>query len=97
MRIMRVSLVVGAVVAAVATGGTAVAASAAAKSPCYVVAKRSTPVYDFGASAQAGTLKKGQKHGSACSPVSLDGTNVVFLNRRLYVMKADVSIKKAGG
>ena len=92
MRIMRVSLTVGAVVAAaVATGGTAVAAPAA-KSLCYVVAKKNTDIRDVKTGNKLGTLKKNKSRDSACSPVDFKEKVVLVDNGKNYVLYSDVSI-----
>ncbi|MFB9906886.1 hypothetical protein [Allokutzneria oryzae] len=71
---MRVSLVVGGLVASVAiAGGTATAAEAgqgAARGVCSVTAKKDTPIFDADLYA-VGTLKKGKSHGSACNSVNV--------------------------
>ena len=91
---MRVSLIAGAVVAAVlASGGAAVAAEssqvAGKQSLCFVVAKRDTPIRDTYTGAKVGTLKKGKSRDSACKAVE----GYVNLKGDIDMVKAsDVSI-----
>ncbi|MCP3803009.1 hypothetical protein NLX83_27415 [Allokutzneria sp. A3M-2-11 16] len=88
---MRVSLIVGAVVAAaVATTGTAIAES---KASCSVVAQyNGTKIYDK-ADKPVGTLNKGGTRGSRCAAETHDRRSVVFLTGgKTYVEAAYVKI-----
>ncbi|MCP3803011.1 hypothetical protein NLX83_27425 [Allokutzneria sp. A3M-2-11 16] len=94
MRITRVSLLVGALVAGTVTIG----GSAAAAGGCYIRTKQETPVFKASDLTEDYKLRKGAERDSACAAENHEmARNVVYLKGRKHlVSKAHVTIHHRG-